>query len=283
MIVTILEGGLGNQLFQYALGRHLSLKNNGILVLDTSNYLIDKKRHYELSRYNITAEVGNIATSILTRLGKRIIPKIEKKITIPITYVKERNKYFNKEILSIKNNIILDGYWHSEEYFKNIRNILLDDLSLLTEPDKENKQLLKRIINSNSVCLHVRRDDYVLNPLLQQFHGNLTPEYYNKAIATICDRTIDPHFFIFSDEPEWCKRNIITDRPHTFVDINGQDKAPEDLRLMSACNHFIIANSSFSWWAAWLSGYKGKIIIAPKRWYIKRNEGDIVPKQWLRM
>jgi len=156
-------------------------------------------------------------------------------------------------------------------------------LTLLYNPDKENKKMLKRINNSNSVCLHVRRDDYVSNPLLQKYHGNLTPEYYNKAINSICDRVNDPEFFIFSDEPEWCKRNIITNRPHTYVDINGPDKAPEDLRLMSACNHFIIANSSFSWWAAWFAEKAGTIIIAPKRWYRKKDEGDIVPKRWLRI
>jgi hypothetical protein len=283
MIITILEGGLGNQLFQYAIGRHLSIKNNDRLVIDASVYLFDKLRHYDLGRYNIKAEVGNIATCFSARLAKNIIPKIEKKITLPIKYVKERNNYFNNEILSEQRNIILDGYWQSEEYFKDIRDIILDDLTLLSSPDKENKKMLKHINNSNSVCLHVRRDDYVSNPVLQKFHGNVTPEYYKEAINSICDRIIDPDFFIFSDEPEWCRRYIITNRPHTYVDINGPDKAPEDLRLMSACKHFIIANSSFSWWAAWLSENKKKIIIAPKRWYRTRDEGDIVPKQWLRM
>ena len=283
MIITILEGGLGNQLFQYAIGRHLSIKNNDRLVIDASVYLFDKLRHYDLGRYNIKAEVGNIAICFFARVAKNIIPKIEKKITLPIKYVKERNNYFNNEILSEQSNIILDGYWQSEEYFKDIRDIILEDLTLLANPDKENKKMLKRINNSNSVCLHVRRDDYVSDPLLQQYHGNLTQDYYNKTIGSICDRISDPEFFIFSDEPEWCKRKIITDRPHTYVDINGPDKAPEDLRLMSACKHFIIANSSFSWWAAWLSGYKEKIIIAPKRWYRTKDEGDIVPKRWIRL
>ena len=284
MIVARLEGGLGNQLFQYATGRHLSIKNNTGLVLDTSNYLIDKNnRHYELGRYNIKAKTANIITCIFVRLGKYIIPKITQNIRLPIKYVKERNNYFNKEILSEKGNIILDGYWQSEEYFKDIRDIILDDMTLLSTLDKENKSMLKRINNSNAVCIHIRRTDFVSDPLLQKFHGNLTPNYYKKAIGSICDRIADPEFHIFSDEPEWCKRNIFTNRPHTYVDINGPDKAPEDLRLMSACNHFIIANSSFSWWAAWLSENKKKIIIAPKRWYRTRDEGDIVPKQWLRM
>jgi hypothetical protein len=284
MIVTRLEGGLGNQLFQYAIGRHLSIKNNTGLVLDTSNYLIDKNnRHYELCRYKIKAKTANIITWIFVRLGKYIIPKITQNLRLPIKYVKERNNYFNKEILTEQRNIILDGYWQSEEYFKDIRDIILDDLTLLSSPDKENKKMLNRINKSNSVCLHVRRDDYVSNPLLQKYHGNLTPDYYNKAIGSICDRVSEPEFFIFSDDPEWCKRNIITNRPHTYVDINGPDKAPEDLRLMSACNHFIIANSSFSWWAAWLAEKAGTIIIAPKRWYSEKAEGDIVPKRWLRI
>ena len=284
MIITRLEGGLGNQLFQYVIGRHLSLKNNTGLILDTSNYLIDKNnRHYELCRYNIKAKTANIITWIFVRLGKYIIPKITQSLRLPIKYVKERNNCFNKEILTEQRNIILDGYWQSEEYFKDIRDIILDDLTLLSNPDKENKKMLNRINKSNSVCLHVRRDDYVSNPLLQQYHGNLTQDYYNKAIGSICDRISDPEFFIFSDDPDWCKRYIFTNRPHTYVDINGPDKAPEDLRLMSACNHFIIANSSFSWWAAWLAEKAGTIIIAPKRWYRKKDEGDIVPKRWLRI
>ena len=283
MIITILESGLGNQLFQYAIGRHLSIKNNDRLVIDASVYLIDKLRHYDLDRYNIKAEVGNIATCFFARFAKNIIPKIEKKITLPIKYVKERDTYFNNEILSEQRNIILDGYWQSEEYFKDIRDIILDDLTLLSNPDKENKKMLKRINKSNAVCIHIRRTDFVSDPLLQKFHGNLTPNYYKKAIGSICDRITDPEFYIFSDDPEWCKRNIFTNRPHTYVDINGPDKAPEDLRLMSACKHFIIANSSFSWWAAWLAEKDGTIIIAPKRWYREKDEGDIVPKRWLRI
>src|SRR5210317_349146 len=197
MIITRLEGGLGNQLFQYAIGRHLSIKNNTGLVLDTSNYLIDKNnRHYELHRYNIKAKTANIITCIFVRLGKYIIPKIAQNIRLPIKYVKERNNYFNNEILSEKSNIILDGYWQSEEYFKDMRDIILDDLTLFSNPDKENKKMLKRINNSNSVCLHVRRDDYVSSPVLQKFHGNLTSEYYNAAINSICDRLADPDFFI---------------------------------------------------------------------------------------
>src|SRR5210317_1999522 len=164
MIITILEGGLGNQLFQYAIGRHLSLKNNDRLVIDASVYLFDKLRHYDLDRYNIKAEVGNIATCFFARFAKNIIPKIEKKITLPIKYVKERDTYFNNEILSEQRNIILDGYWQSEEYFKDIRDIILDDLTLLSNPDKENKKMLKRINKSNTVCIHIRRTDFVSDP-----------------------------------------------------------------------------------------------------------------------
>jgi hypothetical protein len=174
MIITRLEGGLGNQLFQYATGRHLSLKNNTGLVLDTSNYLIDKNnRHYELGRYNIKAKTANIIKCILVRLGKYIIPKITQNLSSPIKYVKERDNYFNNEILSEHGNIILDGYWQSEKYFNDIRDIILDDLTLLSNPDKENKKMLKRINNSNSVCLHVRRDDYVSDLLLQLSCNNI--------------------------------------------------------------------------------------------------------------
>ena len=137
-------------------------------------------------------------------------------------------------------------------------------------------------MGSNSISLHVRRADYVTNPQANQFHGVSSMEYYNKAIHKIKSIISEPHFFIFSDDITWAKQNMIIDCPTTFVSHNGPDKNYDDLRLMSFCKHHIIANSSFSWWGAWLAMNKNKVVIAPTRWFNSpdRNTKDVIPENW---
>ena len=148
-------------------------------------------------------------------------------------------------------------------------------------PDPINESYLEKIIDCESVSVHVRRGDYVSNPTTAQVHGFLGLEYYQKAMNTMLEKIDNPHFFVFSDDPEWTERNIKTDAPVTYIKYNGA-KNYEDLRLMSTCKHHIIANSSFSWWGAWLSPDRENIIIAPKRWFKsdKLNARDLIPEPW---
>jgi len=281
MIVVKLRGGLGNQMFQYAIGRNLALKNNTKLKLDVTELGQDKLRDYEL-------DIFNISGSIASRLEMMFIRKCSRGIISRILgphcfYIQQKDRYFDASILGKKGNIYLDGYWQSENYFKDIRNIIIKDFTIRCDPDKRNKSMLEKIENSNSVCIHVRRRDYISNKKTSEVHGTCSLEYYHNAVKIIEKKVSNPTFFVFSDDLQWTKVNLKLKHPTYYVCINNTEKGYEDLRLMSNCKHFIVANSSFSWWGAWLSNNSDKIICAPKRWFVSENEGDIIPKSWIRV
>ena len=285
MVLVKLKGGLGNQMFQYAIGRHLSLKNDSSLRFDISELgqhsIHDTKRNYELHVFNI---YGKIAPKLLLlRVNKLNKSKIFKILNLSYKPIFQKDMYFDASVLNEKGNIILDGYWQSEEYFNDIRDVLIKDFALTIAPDNINKDMLKRINNSNSVCIHVRRGDYISDNIINAVHGTCSVKYYLSAVNVIEGKVAYPEFFIFSDDPNWCKSNLKLNYPTHYVDINDVSKGYEDLRLMYNCNHFICANSSFSWWGAWLSDNSNKIICAPRKWFVGKDEGDIVPKDWIRV
>lgn len=268
-------------MFQYALGRNLALKNNTILKFDVSELEQDKLRNYELAVFNISGSIASIFLRMFIRkLNHRIISKILGQYFL---YIKQQDLHFNEKILLKKGNIILDGYWQSENYFKEIRNIIIKDFIIKIKSDNRNKLMIEKIKNSNSVCIHIRRGDFVYNKKTNKFHGACSLKYYYNAIEIIIKKVKNPTFFIFSDDSQWTKENLKLKYPTIYVDINSPKKGYEDLRLMSNCKHFIIANSSFSWWGAWLSNNPNKIVCAPKRWFKNTYEGDIVPKSWIRV
>ncbi|MBS4062401.1 MAG: alpha-1,2-fucosyltransferase [Bacteroidetes bacterium] len=299
MIITRLKGGLGNQMFQYATAKSLSLKKKTSLKLDTSflnerplkpNYTI---RNYELGLFNINAEIAN-SDDIRKILNRKIsffdIIKIKFNRNSIANYkkpiIQEQGFQFDQNLFKSSENCLIVGYWQSEKYFDDIRPILLKDFSLKSEPDENNVKLLKNISTANSVSIHFRRGDYVSNPLTNQIHGVCNIEYYQKAIEFINHKVKDPVAFIFSDDIEWAKKNFKTNIPIIFVDKNTSNLS-EDFRLMSACKHNIIANSSFSWWGAWLNGNPDKIVIAPEKWFadVEKNKEtvDLVPEKWIRI
>lgn len=283
MITVKLKGGLGNQMFQYALGRNLSIKNKTTLIVDTFSFIKNKNRKFELDKYNTRFRVltlyEKIIIYILNKVSQyRLFSNIHK-------CVKEEKKYFDKKILSLKGNLYLDGYWQSEKYFQEIRHILLKEFNLKHKIVKKNKKFLKMIKKSNSVCLHIRRGDYVSNARARARYGICSLEYYYKAIEEIKRKIDKPVFFIFSDDIEWARNNLQIQSKSFFLDVNGSDKGYEDLRLMKNCKYFIIANSSFSWWAAWLSTEPEKIVYAPSMWFnkdvVNYSISDIIPKKWV--
>lgn len=287
MIVVKLIGGLGNQMFQYAAGRRTAYVNGMPLKLDIGGYTNQigiTPRKYMLSIFNIQE---NFATeSEINKLKKNIIiQKILNKIH-PIfankSYVKEKDHNFDPDILKIDDNSYLEGYWGSEKYFKNIEQIIRQEFTYVNKPDKANKELIKQIDSCNSVSIHVRRGDYVEDEKTNQFHGICGLDYYQTAISYIAQQVKNPHFFIFSDDSRWGKAHLRLKYPTTYVTNNFGRKDYEDMRLMSRCKHNIIANSSFSWWGAWLNNNVDKIVIAPKKWF--RNKSiktkDLIPKSW---
>lgn len=272
VVIVRIYNGLGNQMFQYALGRHLALLNDAELKLDISAFRNDPLRKYELHHLSIAESLVDIDLSA----------NIEE---MELTRVVQKDRFFDPAVLLTRGNIYLRGYWQTEKYFSDIRPILQKEFELKASPDERNLELLSAITATDSVALHVRRSDYVSNPTSTDHHGVLPVQYYQEAIRRISDRVAQPVFFIFSDDPEWCEDNI---KPHAqtfYVDTNDASQGQEDLRLMKQCKHFIIANSSFSWWGAWLSKNPDKIVIAPQRWFAKPqiDTRDMIPAGWIRI
>jgi hypothetical protein len=294
MIITKLNGGLGNQMFQYAIGRALSIKQETELKLDirelgknTSVVGDFIKRGYKLDRYNITGEIASdqelssFQDNIVNRC--RIILSSFGFHSQPI-YYKQQSKSYDANVMRIGDNVYLDGYWQNENYFSEFRNVILKDFTLRSKPNKENSKILKMINTSGSVAIHIRRTDYINNAQANKYYVHLDLSYYYNAIEFIRNKVGLPlHFFIFSDDMLWVKNTLKLDEV-TYCDINDIENAEEDLRLMQSCKYFIIANSSFSWWGAWLSTYENKIVIAPSDWFkdkkINANQ-EIVPRNWV--
>ncbi|ACL17490.1 glycosyl transferase family 11 [Methanosphaerula palustris E1-9c] len=293
MIIVRLKGGLGNQLSQYALGRKIAHLHNTELKLDTTWFTTissDTPRTYRLNNYNIIGTIASAKEIQLIERGRAqgrgyLLSKISDLLT-PMyrrTYVRERMHTFDKAILTVPDNVYLDGYWQTEKYFKDIEEILRREVTLKDEPDSINLEMAERIQACHSVSLHVRRGDYVSNPTTQQFHGCCSIDYYNRAISLIEEKVDDPSFFIFSDDLPWAKENLDIPGEKTFVAHNGPEKEYCDLWLMSLCQHHIIANSSFSWWGAWLGQDAEKMVIAPRRWALSESfdTSDIIPDSWI--
>lgn len=292
MIVVKLIGGLGNQMFQYAAGRHLASLRHTDLLIDTS--FLNKnphgaytKRELELSVFNIDLKEAlpsdikkfNIENSTkLTRVLQRNLP-----ILFSNLYIAESGNVYQKEFLNFSKNTYLDGFWQSEKYFKSIEAIILKDFIFRNELNFENVNWLNKINSCESVSLHIRRGDYVSSKNSQEHHGNLSFDYYTKALNLINEKKSNIEVFVFSDDIEWCRQNLKLRQKTFFVDANQKNNFHLDMLLMSKCKHNIIANSSFSWWAAWLNQYKNKIVIAPSHWFANKsfNTKDLIPSQWI--
>jgi hypothetical protein len=286
MIIVKLMGGLGNQMFQYAAGRCLSHLHKTELKLDLSYLNADPankytKRNYALDVFNINADVATEADL------KRFHPLERGKITrtlmrkLPILYSKvianESGHNFMKEFYSFPKDVYLNGFWQSEYYFEPVEELLRKEFTLKQNLIGENLLLADQIDNCNSVSLHVRRGDYISNKEAQEFHGSCSLEYYEKAIATLKQKG-NVEVFVFSDDISWAKENIKTDKIH-FITQNNPGHI--DMHLMSLCKHNIIANSSFSWWGAWLNQNPEKTVVAPKNWFTDVHLKDIYPKDWI--
>lgn len=294
MIISKIQGGLGNQLFQYALGRHLSFQHGYELKLDIRWYsavnYTDTIRKYRLDHFHTKKGIATDLDikSIYTPKSDIFPIKFIREFISPTNnsnFVKEKSLSFDMDIIRSPDNVYLDGFWASEKYFKNIEKVIREDLTVKNPPIEMNHSYACEITSCESISVHVRRGDYVNNSKTKEFHGNCSKEYYYDAMDIIASKVTKPHFFIFSDDCEWVKRNLKTDYPMSYIDFNGEERDYEDLRLMSLCKYHIIANSTFSWWGAWLSNYPSKIVIAPKNWYSDPNlkTADLIPETWMRI
>lgn len=286
-VIVRLEGGLGNQLFQYAAARSLALATGRDLLLDTSAYRADRLRSYQLDRFAIAARPLRRSDIPFFRLRRSrlgaILPR-RCRMEIVREAFPARVPVWPEAPVEGAGTPYLIGYWQSERYFAAIADTIRREVRVNAAPEGRNARVLDEIAAGDAVAIHVRRGDYVSNPAATAYHGLCGLEYYEAAIRRLAGSVPRPHCFVFSDDLDWVRTNLDTGHPTTFVGHNT-DTPWEDLRLMAACRHFIVANSSFSWWGAWLGEWPGKQVIAPARWFRADHggEGEIVPAEWLRM
>lgn len=281
------QGGLGNQLFQYATARRLALQHSCSLVIDPYWFehprTDETPRQLEFNHYPVVMRQATRREQMLWApmrfRGARFLQPL-----LPLHVVREHGFGVNPEVLSAPPNSYLIGFWQSEAYFADIRDQLLTELSPVVPPGPEDLRVIERMQHGDAVSVHVRRGDYVSLASASAYHGLCSLDYYHKAIQHIVERVENPTLFVFSDDPAWTKANLHSPFPTHYVDHNSACNAFQDLRLMSLCRHHILANSSFSWWGAWLSRSTDGLVIAPERWYaVVRPTPDLIPSRWIRM
>ncbi|MHC1709817.1 MAG: alpha-1,2-fucosyltransferase [Methanomassiliicoccales archaeon] len=217
----------------------------------------------------------------LNDLSYKVIKK--RPLKNPCIY-REKGLGFNPSVLDLPDDSCLIGYFPCEQYFMDIRKTLLTDLETKLPLKEECTRMIESIREKESVCLHIRRGDYYSNASARKVHAVDLTDYYPKAIDLIKDKVKDPHFFIFSDEPEWARANLHLHGESTIVDINTPSEPEQDLMVMRECKNFIIANSTFSWWGAWLSRNDDKIVTTPRQWFlVDLDTKDLCPKDWIRI
>ncbi len=296
MIIVKLMGGLGNQMFQYAAGRSLACRLGVDLKLDLSclgaHHEGDTPRPYELGCFKIAADKASeddVAAllgrkTVYATLRAKLCGRLGLQWELSRLY-REPHYHYDQNFECLSDNVYLAGYWHSERYFAPIADRIAQEFTCRHPLLGRNLEIASDIDNTESVTIHVRRGDYVADRRTGDYHGVCSLEYYRAAIAELAKHTERPHFFIFTDDHSWVKAHLLLDFPATYVDCNGQDKGYEDLRLMSHCKHHIIANSSFSWWGAWLNRNPAKIVVAPRKWFNGPNPDtkDLIPAGWIRL
>lgn len=288
MIVVRLMGGLGNQLFQYAAGRHLAHLNNVELFVDTSFLQTSIEnttlRNYELGAFNVECKIAD--EKMLHDFHGCDFSTKERILTKLISFG-NKNKYkfdeygFDEHLLELKGNYYIRGYFQSEKYFKNIADIIRKELSIKDEFMPNDSALIQQIKNTNSISVHIRRGDYIRNLSSMEAHGLCSKDFYTKSIEFI-KRELgnDLHFYLFTDNAAWVEKEMHWEINCTLIE---NKTTVEDFYLMSLCKHNIIANSTFSWWAAWLNENPDKKVIVPKHWLnnVLSESVELVPKNWI--
>ena len=280
MIYSRIRGGLGNQLFQYAVARSLADQLGVNLGLDIREYSASSNFQMGLTNFNIRA-ILNPDGLIRHKKDGKILFALENLVGKHKHVYYEPFLSFDKNVLSKQDGTFLKGYWQSEKYFTD-KNKIMEDLEIIKSPTEKNTQIKAKIEECNSISLHIRRGDYVSNST----HGTCDLGYYNKAVQFFINKYgSNFEVFAFSDDPSWVQKNLELPVKINFISNNSSNNSYEDLRLMTCCKHNIIANSSFSWWGAWLNKNPKKCVIAPKQWFAdsKIENKDITPKNWLRI
>lgn len=295
MIFVQMLGGLGNQMFEYACARKIAHETGDIIKLDLSLY-IDREvlNIFKLNRFNTNFAIASEEEifKVKNEIPSSLISKLIAKINLPeTTYSKSSHlkcREFHTPIRVKKkvDDIYLEGYWADPFYFHGIEEIIREEYRLKDELTPSNMEVAHLINCCDSISVHIRRGDYLAK---NQFFHSLTLDYYKTAIKWFNEKLMDPKYFFFSDDINWVRENFNI-KNSNYVDINLADEEYYDLYLMSLCKHNIIANSTFSWWGAWLNNHPDKIVIAPQKWYnnqIAQNyyesSKSFIPEAWIKI
>jgi len=292
MVITSLIGGLGNQMFQYAAGRALSLERDVPLLLDVSAFLnYQLHQGFELERiFNCKCEIAS-ESDVEEVLGwqyssgiRRILSRTSMSAFRRKKFALEPHFQYWNGIENVPSDCYLAGYWQSDKYFLHAGGQIREDFSFKLPLDRKNLELAKQIAETQSVSLHVRRGDYVKDIKNMKTYEVCSVDYYVRAVNYILTKVENPFFYIFSDDVDWVRCNFDVNINCCYIDHNKAGESYNDMRLMSLCQHHIIANSSFSWWAAWLNFSKDKIVVAPKKWFLTSVDvEDLLPVEWIRL
>jgi hypothetical protein len=302
-VIVRLGGGLGNQLFQYAFGRRMSLANNADLRIDASGYehiaTPDPERgirglgldHFKIQGTLIRHRTGArpLESWVVRKLRKyhdKVVRLLEKRtpyyLRQDVFEAEDKHFKFDECVYNrrITGEVTFHGYWQTEKYFKEVEDLVRHELTIKDELAGANAELADAIRITNAVCIHVRHGDNA-NEVATAL-GILPPEYFRQAVSQLVQQVPEPQFFVFSEDIPWARQMLQLDFPITFVSNNDDLRNYEDLRLMSLCKHHILGNSTFSWWGAWLGKKGGQIVYAPRRYYqnIDRPNPDLYPETW---
>ena len=295
MIISRMDGGLGNQMFQYALASILGQKNKTSILLDSSFFDQTEKRlghtprKFELTVFNNSYSLAS-KKDLLFFQQLSVSNKIKRELGLnyPKMY-KEASFRYDEKVLMIQTPVYIRGFFQSYKYFIGYENKIRELFAFPTHAlDEPNKKVADIIKSTNSIAIHIRRGDYVNDATTQQYHGNCSVDYYLKAISLLTAKEKELSLFFFSDDSEWVKEQF-RDLPYPkqFIDDNTGENSWKDMFLMSLCRHNIIANSSFSWWAAWLNTNPDKKVVTPKKWFVLSEEvintSDLTPPDWIRL
>lgn len=293
-IIIKLQGGLGNQMFQWAFGKAFEAKTGQKVYFDDYEYNTKNPfRKFELEKFNITVPIKNPLRKKhrIKRVLRELIPTgtLKSKINIePILVVQNLVKEelciaYEETLFNINPPAYIEGFFQNLNYFSAIEGEIRKDFTLKLTLNDENTKMLEKIKNSESISLHIRRSDYLSSTNTFEC---CSIEYYKKALEKLLQEkgVKNPVLFIFSDDYDWVKENINFAYETNYVNINDWNGAVFDLELMKNCKHNIIANSTFSWWGAWLNENPDKMVIAPKPWFINLNESPgLMPADWIRI
>lgn len=286
MIIVKIIGGLGNQMFQYAFGKFIEKKYHQELLYDLNDFTFYKTNPFLLDKLivNIPKVSSKDLSEYLSSYNSSLFGLFKSKKWKIFT----ENNFHGQDIpISKYSGFYFDGYWQKEIYLSDIREDLLKEFLIKEELNNSNKEMLAQIKRDNSISLHVRRGDFVTDKKTLLIHGVCSVEYYNKAVSYLEDKLKDPVFYVFSNDYNWAKDNIKFKSKVVYVDINDSKQGYLDMNLMKHCKNNIVANSSFSWWGAWLNENPNKIVISPKKWYassrMQKRSKYLIPNSWVRL